>query len=241
MKLAGAPLLSIIGFALGLLLAEAGWPRTFTVPCSVILGLGLPWIVVRAVNKRHCFWFAITPDGLEAGPREFGWRAKFEEVTLIGESLIDLPGERYVEVLAGSKSATVLMTRETARECADALVAVCSCAVWTDERGNAHLPAILESAPASETGKVAARSLQVVRRRYLKACIALGIVSLLGFTGLAFVGTARAGIIEVDQRAQIGFGISSTFFSCFFGVMCFLQYRDVRVGPCMPSRYQSEC
>lgn len=77
--------------------------------------LGFRTPVDRRARRQPAssFFFAVTHDGLAAGPEGFGWQAKFEEVTLICESLTELPGERYVEVLAGSKSATILMNRET--------------------------------------------------------------------------------------------------------------------------------
>jgi hypothetical protein len=230
LKLTLLPFLMIMGFLSGSLLTDAGAPGEVGLLCSLVLGPLLPWLALRALNRRLRFWFALRPDGLEVGPEKRGWRVPYEQVALVRESYADESVDPYLEVVAGSKSAKVLMSRNDVRACAAALVERCPGAVWVDERGAEHLPAALQGGRdrASEPARRAVGNLAVLRGRYAQATAVIGGLALVCLAGLAAVAAASLGVLPLGADARNGFAVSSTLGAVFFGYFAWKQSQQWR-------------
>lgn len=197
LKLTLLPTLTLFGFTLGALFVQAGRPEEFGWFCSLVLGPGLPWVALQALNRRLQFWFVLGPGGLGAGPGGDGWNAAYEEVAFIQES--HLPdGEASVKVLAGPHSATVVMSPDDAKNCVKLLLARCPCAVRVDASGGTHLPKILERDPNSKTGRRAVENLAVVRDQFILPTLVFGGLFLACLVALAWIAAALTGFILAE-------------------------------------------
>lgn len=125
LKLTLILILMIMGFLSGALLENSGLPQGFRVACSLILGLLLPWLALRALNRKLRFWFALRPEGLECGPGKFRWLVPYDEVSLVRASHYESPGDPYLEVTTTTKHGWVLLDPQTIMECASMLLDRC--------------------------------------------------------------------------------------------------------------------
>jgi hypothetical protein len=233
------PFLALMGLASGIAVSSgAGLPGAVGAVCAVVLMVMLPWIAMRALNRRLRFWYALTPDGLEVGPRKRGWLAPYDEVALVRESHVEEIGDdRYVEVAAGSKTAKILLDPEDVGPCARAIAARCRCAVRVDEQGGEHMPAALDGDLGSEEARLAIRNLSVLRGRYHQAAVRFGVVFLAALAGLLFVAAAYLGLVTADDGLRKGLGISSVFFAGLFGYCGLMQYRQLQAWDRVCARY----
>lgn len=228
LKLIALPILMIMGFLSGSFLTDAGALRVLGLACSLVLGPLLPWLALRALNRRLRFWFALRPDGLEVGPEKRGWQVPYEQVALVQESYFDGPVEASLEVVAGSKGAVVLMSRDEVRACAAAIIERCPSAVWVDERGDAHLPAALEGDRnrTSEAARRAVDNLAVLRGRYAQATAGIGGLALVCLIGLAAVVGSALGVLPLNADARKGLAITTTLGTVFLGYFAWKQFQQ---------------
>jgi hypothetical protein len=237
-KLTLLPFLTLMGLTSGIALTGAGLPGAVGAVCSVVLMVLLPWIALRALNRRLRFWYALTPEGLEVGPRKRGWLVPYDEVALVRESNPEEVGEdRYVEVTAGSKSAKILLNPEDVGPGARAIAARCRCAVRIDERGAEHMPAALDGDLGSEEARLAIRNLSVLRERYFQVAVRFGVAFLVPLAGLLYVAAAFLGLGPMDAGLRKGWGISSVFFTGLFGYCGLMQYRQLQAWDRVCARY----
>jgi hypothetical protein len=229
-----------MGFESGVLLAGSGLPGALRLLCSLVLGLGLPWMAFRALNRRLRFWLGLHPDGLEVGPAKYGWRVPYQEVALVQESYFEEPGEdRYLAVFAGAKEASIILSHDDVRTGALAIVARCPSAVRVDDRGGEHLPEALASAgdPASEPARRAVHNLAVLNARYKQATIRMAAVAVVCLAGLIFAGAAYLGLVRLSPDARLGFLIPSTFFGAVFGFFGWKQFGQWQAWDQLCKRY----
>lgn len=237
-KLTLLPFLTLMGLATGIALTGAGLPGAVGAACSVVLMVLLPWVALRALNRRLRFWYALIPEGLEVGPRKRGWLVPYDEVALVRESNLQEVGEdRYVEVTAGSKSAKVLLNPEDVGPCARAIAARCRCAVRVDERGAEHMPKALDGDLGSEEARLAIRNLSLLRDRYCQAAARFSVAFLVVLAGLLYVGAAFLGVVPMDAGLRKGLAISTVFFTAMFGYCGFMQRRQLRAWDRVCARY----
>lgn len=238
LKMTLLPFLALMGLTSGIALTGAGLPGAVGAVCSVVLMVLLPWIALRALNRRLRFWYALTPEGLEVGPRKRGWVAPYDEVALVRESNVEEIGEdRYVEVTAGPKSAKIVLNPEDVEPCARAIAARCRCAVRVDERGAEHMPAALDGDLGSEEARLAIRNLSLLRGLYFQAAVRFSVVFLAALAGLLYVGAAFLGLVPMDDGLRKGLGISSIFFAGLFGYCGLMQYRQLQAWDRVCARY----
>jgi hypothetical protein len=180
------------------------------------------------LNRRLRFWFALKPEGLECGPAKFGWIVPYEEVSLVRASYFEEPGEPYLEVNAGTKSAKVLMEPDEIEECFAALFSRCACAVWIDNRDNAHPPVALRTRASSELSRRAVENMNLLLQRYRQIVWRATAIVLVLLACVVCVGMTYVGIIRIDPQARTGVTISSLFFTALFVYVWVMTRKQMR-------------
>ena len=232
--------LALMGLGAGMALTGAGLPGVLGGILAVVLAVGLPWLAIRAMNRRLRFTYTLKADGLEVGPLKRGWFAPYDEVALIRESHEqDVSVDRYLEVIAGSRSATVILTRTDVRACAKALADRCPSAVWVDDQGNEHLSAALKAGRGGpDVVQRALRNMEVLRHRYVQGSVRLIAAAVLAGVVLTYVGAAFLGLVRMDEGLRKGLGISSLFFTGLFGACGFMQVRQLKAWDAVRERFE---
>lgn len=232
--------LALMGLATGIALTGAGLPGVLGGILAVVLMVGLPWLAIRAMNRRLRFVYALKADGLEVGPLKRGWFAPYDEVALIRESHEqDVSPDRYLEVIAGARSATVILTRTDVRACAQALAERCPSAVWVDDQGNEHLSALLKGGRGGpEAVQRAFRNMELLRRRYHQAFVLFLAMGVLSSIVLAYVGAAFLGLVRMDAGLRKGLGISSLFWTGVWWFCAVKQFWRLQAWDAVRTRFE---
>ena len=177
LKLAGVPLIFLMTCAATMELLDERTlpevPRELLLVAVLIPGLVVSWYTVRVLNRRLVCWYALHPDGIEAGPRKRGWRVSYEEVVLIRES--NFGSDCFLTVATLSRSSKIPLDPNARRECSRVLVERCPHGILVDVRWRATRPQAILDDPTSERARA---SLAFLFKRRLFAYTLYGLAGL---------------------------------------------------------------